>query len=52
MMKKKVLSMIVAVLAAGTLLLNGQTQAGSVPEVIMSGYSAKTSAPILFRTVI
>ena len=41
MMKKKVLSMIVAVLAAGTLLLNGQTQAGSVPEVIMSGYSAK-----------
>ena len=41
-MKKKVLSAIVAVLAAGTLLLNGQTQAGSVPDVIMSGYSAKS----------
>ncbi len=42
MMKKKVLSVIVAVLATGTLLLNGQTQSGSVSDVIMSGYSAKS----------
>lgn len=41
-MRKKVLSAIVAVLAAGTLLLNGQTQARSVQNVIMSGYSAKS----------
>lgn len=40
-MKKKVLLVIVAALAAGTLLLNGQTQAGSVSDVILSGYSVR-----------
>lgn len=41
-MKRKVLFTVIAILAAGTLLLNGQTTAVSVSDVIMSGYSAKS----------
>lgn len=41
-MKKKVLSVMLAVLTSGTFMLNGQTTIKSVPDVIMSGYSARS----------
>jgi nitroreductase len=41
-MKRKVLFVMMAVLTTGTFLLNGQTTTMSVPDVIMSGYSARS----------
>jgi nitroreductase len=41
-MTRKVLFTVIAILAAGTLLLNGQTTAVSASDVIMSGYSVKS----------
>ena len=41
-MTRKVLFAVIAILAAGTLLLNGQTTAVSASDVILSGYSVKS----------
>ena len=41
-MTRKLLFTVIAILAAGTFLLNGQTTAVSASDVIMSGYSAKS----------
>ena len=41
-MTRKVFFAVIAILAAGTLLLNGQTTAVSASDVILSGYSVKS----------
>lgn len=41
-MTRKILFTVIAILAAGTLVLNGQTTAISASEVIMAGYSVKS----------